>query len=64
MSKERGGELLNITVYIPEEKKEEKNQFRIAVTTVTPQTNFGEEERGNPQGEERLAQSTKLYYRK
>lgn len=31
------------TVYIPEKEKEEKNQFRTAVITTPPQTNFGGE---------------------
>lgn len=43
MSKEREGELLNIQSTFQRRKKEEKNQFRTAVTTITPQTNFGGE---------------------
>lgn len=31
------------TVYIPEKEKEEKKQFRTAVITTPPQTNFGGE---------------------
>lgn len=40
------------TVYIPEEEEREKNQFRTAVTTVTPQTWSSEWEGGVPEEEE------------